>query len=329
MEQTHTLGTINRQYKDRLFTKIFGAPENKNNLLSLYNALNDTSYTNKDELELYTLEDVVYMGMRNDVSCIIDSYMPLYEHQSTLNPNMPLRGLLYFGKSLSKYVSDKKLPIYSSKLQKIPTPQFYIFYNGLIDTEDRIIMKLSEAFTHPMAGHDYEWSAVMLNINHGRNQKLMKKCQVLEAYARLVNNVRKYSESGTLDQALDQAVTECINENGPLSSYLKTHRAEVIDVCLTEYNEEEVMQMFRKEIREEALMEGEAIGLSKGLDQGLSQGLAQGLAQGISQGLARLQRVNQLNALLVHAKRYEELMRAAEDPDYQQSLLAEFGLLES
>ena len=64
--------TINRNYKDRLFRKLFGDPANKLSLLSLYNALMHTDHTNVDDLEINTIEDVIYMNMKNDVSCIID-----------------------------------------------------------------------------------------------------------------------------------------------------------------------------------------------------------------------------------------------------------------
>ena len=85
---------VNRNYKDRLFKAVFGSADRKEYALSLYNAINDTSYSDSSELTLYMIEDSVYMGMRNDVSFIFDNAINLYEQQSTYNPNMPLRGLL-------------------------------------------------------------------------------------------------------------------------------------------------------------------------------------------------------------------------------------------
>lgn len=84
---------VNREYKDRLFKLVF---REKKDLLELYNAINDTEYDNLDDIEINTLEDVVYMGMKNDISFLVTDVLNLYEHQSTFSPNLPLRGLLYF-----------------------------------------------------------------------------------------------------------------------------------------------------------------------------------------------------------------------------------------
>ena len=93
---------VNNNHKDRLFIKLFGSPENKDSMLSLYNALNDTEYSDVDALELYTIEDVIFLGMKNDIGYILDGYLSLWEHQSTKNPNMPLRGFLYHAKMYEK-----------------------------------------------------------------------------------------------------------------------------------------------------------------------------------------------------------------------------------
>lgn len=141
--------TVNYQYKDRVFRDLFGAEERKENLLSLYNALNGTEYQNLDDLEITTIEDAIYMGMKNDVSCIIDNCLSLFEHQSTYNPNMPLRGLLYFGKLYDKFINVNGKNIYSRRLIKIPTPQYYIFYNEEKELPDRTVLRLSDAFETP------------------------------------------------------------------------------------------------------------------------------------------------------------------------------------
>ena len=103
---------INTKYKDRLFSFIFGRPERKEWTLSLYNAVNDTHYTDPDSIEFTTMEDAVYMGMKNDVSFILCQVMNVYEQQSTYNPNMPVRQLMYAAKLYDKYIQQKKLNIY-------------------------------------------------------------------------------------------------------------------------------------------------------------------------------------------------------------------------
>ena len=247
---------VNRKHKDRLFRKIFGYEKYRGNLLSLYNALNDTNYTNPDDMELTTIDNVIYMGMKNDVSCIIDSRMHLYEQQSSFNPNMPLRGLLYFGKLYNKYIKKNRLNIYGSHLIKIPTPQYYVFYNGIQNYPDRKVLKLSDAFQKKQTVGDFEWTAIMLNINYGKNNKLMEQCQILREYAILIDTIRRYQKMyDDTEEAVTRAVDECI-EKSILVDFLLEHKSEVIDMCLTEYNEEETMKMFKEEAREEGREEG-------------------------------------------------------------------------
>ena len=133
--------TANRNYKDTVFRKLFS---DKENLLSLYNAINGTAYEDSEKLEIVTLENAIYMGMKNDLAFIIDTGLFLYEHQSTYNPNLPLRDLFYISSEYQELVNDKSL--YSSTLQKIPAPSFIVFYNGTQKKEDRWENYLSEAY---------------------------------------------------------------------------------------------------------------------------------------------------------------------------------------
>ena len=258
---------INREHKDRLFRLIFGTEENKRNLLCLYNALNDSKYEDLDGFEFTTLEDVIYMGMKNDVSILIQSKMVLYEHQSTYNPNMPLRGFLYIAKLYEKYIEEKGLNIYGRKLIKLPTPQYIVFYNGLEDHPEEEILRLSDAFMSEKKIEGYEWSVRILNVNYGENKDLMEKCKPLQDYAILVGKIReKIAEGFSIQEGIDKAVLECIRED-ILAEFLKKHRAEVLNVCLTEYNEERVLQSIREEEFEFALKQGIEQGVEKGIEQ--------------------------------------------------------------
>ena len=183
---------INRKYKDRIFCMLFGYPKYKKNLLELFNALNGTNYEDENELEINTIEDTIYMGMKNDVSCIIQSNMAMYEQQSTWNPNMPLRGILYSARLFSKYIKTNELNIYNEKLIKIPTPQYYVFYNGKKKIGDKVILKLSDAFSAPQNEGQFEWTATVLNINEGHNEELLSKCKILREYAIIVKNSTDY-----------------------------------------------------------------------------------------------------------------------------------------
>ena len=234
----------NREYKDRLFKFIF---KDKEKLLSLYNALNSSHYTNPDDIEITTLEDVIYCKMKNDISFIIDDRLSLFEHQSTYNPNMPLRGFLYFAKHFEKYIAGNEVDIYGSTLIELPTPKFVVFYNGIGMKEDRIILKLSDAFVTAKEKACMELEAVVLNINYGKNKKLMESCRSLMEYSYFVQKVKDYSKIHERDEAIELAVDECIKEN-ILKEILIKNRTEVVDMLLTEYDEEKRIRIMTKQI---------------------------------------------------------------------------------
>jgi hypothetical protein len=239
---------INREHKDRLFKFIF---QEKENLLQLYNALNNTTYTESEGLEIVTLEDVIYMRMKNDISFILDYQLNLFEHQSTDNPNMPLRGLLYFARQYEKYVNINEYNLYGSKVLSIPTPQYVVFYNGNSWSGERKILKLSDSFANNNIKGCIELEVLQLNINYGHNKEIMEKCRVLGEYAAFIGKVKRYQKNMTIEEAVDRAVNECIEE-GILKEILTGHRAEVKNMILTEYDEEKTMRLFQKEYEEEA-----------------------------------------------------------------------------
>ena len=261
--------SVNTKYKDRLFRAYFGAEENRDKLLSLYNALNDSDYKDPSELEINTLDDVIYMNMKNDVSFIVGGYMTLYEHQSTINPNMPFRGLCYFAKMYEKYRVQNHINMFTSKQQMIPTPQYYVFYNGKADAPDKTILRLSKAFLQPVREGEFEWTAVMLNVNNDHNRELMERCRPLYEYSMLVAKVREALDKGhDLADAIDTAVNWCISHDC-MVEYLRKHREEVADMWLTEYDEEETMQAFKEEYLAEGRAEGRAEGQAEERDRGI------------------------------------------------------------
>ena len=231
---------INVNHKDTLFQLVFGKEENKRNLLELYNAITGSDYDNLDDLTINTLEKAIYMNMKNAVSCIIDARMALFEHQSTYNPNMPLRGFFYFASLYHSYVDSlTDIDIYSSRLIKIPTPQYVVLYNGTDkNIEDKITLRLSDSFKHEDKTKGFEWTATMININIGHSQQLMEKCRALKGYSMFVHKVRIHTkELGNFEEGFEKAVDECIKE-GYLAEILKKSRAEVHKVCLYEFDQE-------------------------------------------------------------------------------------------
>lgn len=229
---------MNRQYKDRLFKVIFGSPEHKEYALSLYNAVNNSHYTDAELLDFYTIENVVYMGMKNDLSFIFDATLNLYEQQSSFNPNMPLRGLMYLSKQYEKYVEDHHLNVYRGTLCKIPAPRYIVFYNGNDIQPDKRELKLSDAFITPIHDAALEVTAIMLNINYGQNKKIMKTCAPLNDYSKFVSYVKMNQRKGlAVQDAVNIAVEKAIEEN-LLDGFFAEHKAEVIGMILTEYDEE-------------------------------------------------------------------------------------------
>ena len=248
----------NKNHKSTVFSKLFG--EDKENALSLYNAMNNSNYTNADDLIFTTLDDVVYMKMKNDVSFLFDKTLSLYEHQSTYNPNMPLRGFLYFADLYRQLIKDNER-IYSKSIVKIPAPKYVVFYNGdKKDMPEEVKeLYLSDAFDREVEPGKFEWTATMVNINAGMNSELLSKCKVLGGYATFVDKVRTYSRSMSLTDAVDQAVDECV-EDGVLEEFFSKHRREVRNMVLTEFDEEKFLKMMRAEERAEGRAEGLAEG---------------------------------------------------------------------
>ena len=238
---------VNRIYKDRLYKMIFN---DKSELLKLYNAINGTYYDDPAMLTITTLDNAIYMTMENDLSFIIDMRLALYEQQSTVNPNLPLRFLMYIADIYSAYVKD--MNIYSSKKLQIPLPSFVIFYNGVQSQPDRAEFLLSELF-HPTSNEPaLELKAVMLNINKGHNQELMNACHTLRDYSEYVARIRTYSGKMPLADAVEKTITECIQEN-ILQDFLLKNRAEAKAMSIYEYDEEKTMRMFRKETLEDGI----------------------------------------------------------------------------
>lgn len=232
---------VNRIYKDRLYKMIFN---DKSELLKLYNAINGTHYDDPAMLTITTLDNAIYMTMENDLSFIIDMRLALYEQQSTVNPNLPLRFLMYITDIYSAYTKD--MNIYGSKKVQIPLPSFVIFYNGVKSQPDRTEFLLSELF-HPTTDQPaLELKAVMLNINKGHNQELINACHTLRDYSEYVARIRTYSAEMPLTDAVEKAITECIHEN-ILRDFLLKNRAEAKAMSIYEYDEEKTLRMFREE----------------------------------------------------------------------------------
>ena len=241
---------INRNFKDTLFRKIF---DNKKDLLSLYNALNDTEHTDEDLIEINTIEDAIYIGYKNDISFVIDSELNLYEHQSSVNKNMPIRGLIYLTELYKGYIERNGEP-------------------------ERRVMPLSDSYMTNDSNKDQEpcleLKALLININYGCNKEIMNKCQKLMEYSQLIALIRKYydelvekyaklgihkSKKEIFAEAVSLAIEEAIRNN-ILKEILRNNKAEVTNMLLTEFDEKDYIEGVKEESerrgREEGRMEG-------------------------------------------------------------------------
>ncbi len=276
---------VNRKYKDVLFRFIF---RDKKDLLSLYNAINGTDYKNPEELEINTLENVIYMKMKNDLSFLVGASMNLYEHQSTWNPNMPLRGLFYFAELYERYINGQGYRLTGSTRIPLPFPNYIVFYNGLEWEAERTELALSEAFEEQREGlrPALECRATILNINSGHNRELMEKCRRLHEYAEFIQRIRDNLQKGmALEKAVEKSIEYCL-AHGILADILRKCQMEVQNMLLEEYDEKAEREYLRKESLEEGIKQGIEQGIKQGIEQGIEQGIRQGVIQGRQQGIA-------------------------------------------
>ncbi|MCR4762152.1 MAG: cell envelope integrity protein TolA [Lachnospiraceae bacterium] len=245
----HKAFKTNRNYKDSVFRMLFGSDQKA--LLSLYNAVNGTSYNDPSQLEINTLEDAICAGMHNDVSFVFHDVVNLYEHQSTLNPNMPLRDLFYVSDLLKIMIHNAgEEKIYGKTGITIPTPRFVIFYNGTEHHGDLTEIRLSDLFGNKEEHPQLELTVHLININEGEENQVLKNCRLMREYSVFVGTVRRYMQLyHDRDQAIGAAIDECIN-NGILERFLKKERAKVVSV-LYDYDEKKVREWQMKELEEE------------------------------------------------------------------------------
>lgn len=279
---------VQKKHKDRLFRLVF---EDKRDLLILYNAIRGTDYQDTDVLEVTTMDDIFYMGVKNDLSFLIDSVMNLYEHQSTDNPNMPLRGLEYFAKLYKSYVKKIGANLYGSRRIALPYPQYLIFYNGTKEQPDRSVLRLSDSYMLPKEqGGGFqepgvECTAMMLNINAGKNAALMEKSRRLSDYAEFVACVRRLSGGGRVtEEIMELAIEESI-ANGILEDILTKHRGEVREM-FSDFDAEEYVKNERRYAFED--------GVSEGIRQGVEQGIEQNRRDLIEKKLAKGKTVQEI-----------------------------------
>ena len=292
-----------RDYKSRIFTMLFS---NKERLLRLYNAMSRKNYTNPELLTINTLENAIYMSMQNDLSFLIDMRLSLYEHQSTYNPNIPLRFLLYLSDLYSKLTRGMNL--YGSKKLMIPPPRFVVFYNGRDKRPDYEEFRLSDLYTIQDEDVSLELIVEVFNINKGHNKELVETCKDLQDYVEYTHRVRTYAETIPIEEAVEKAINEYIQED-ILKDFLEANRAEAIKVSIYEYNEQEHIRMER----EDAFEDGRKLGLDEGHKRGLGEGREE----------ERTQMFALMNKMTADGLGHQ-LSRLASDPDFYQEMVKKY-----
>ena len=268
---------VNRTYKSTVFTMLYA---DRGNLLDLYNAMTGKHYDDPELLEINTLENAIYMTIKNDVSFLIDGRLSLYEHQSTKNPNLPLRFLLYISHLYSRMTKDKNL--YGTARVQIPAPEFVVFYNGREWMPEQDVLKLSDMFTVNDRPLKLELEATVLNISGKNNRKLKEACRTLREYAVYTDKIRQYTEEMSLEEAVDRAIRECISED-VLREFLENHRMEARAMSIFEYDQEKHMRQEREAAWKAGMEEGRRSGIEEGRRSGLEEGKRFGLAAGEEQ----------------------------------------------
>ncbi|UTC67315.1 MULTISPECIES: Rpn family recombination-promoting nuclease/putative transposase [unclassified Treponema] len=255
-----------RSYKDSVFVDLFSEDEKaKENFLSLYNALHGTNLQLSCPVENIRLDNVMYMNIINDVSCLVDNkIIVLAEHQSTINENMPLRFLQYIARLYEKLQAPTDR--YLRKLSKIPTPEFYVFYNGVEDYPESTILKLSNAFITKPESVPLELSVKVYNINKNKGADVLSRCKTLKDYSLFVEEVRKQTQLDS-ENGFTNAVKICI-EKGILKDYLMRKSREVINMLIAEYDYDTDIAVQRQEAGRIAFAEG----IEQGIEQGFSDG---------------------------------------------------------
>jgi len=252
-----------RTYKDSLFRVIYSGKDERSRrwLLSLYNALSGKNYTNTGNLRITTIETVIYLTMKNDLSFLLDSQMNLFEHQSTVNLNMPLRGLMYFGQLYQNEVNRQKKDIFGSTLIKIHSPRFIVFYNGEKELPDTY--RLTDAFEIPDKSGEFEWTATVININKGHSETFQKNCESLYHYIEFVERVKTNQKNGMeASTAINEAVDYAIQHDF-LEGFFKEQKMYILTSLLTEFDQE----LHDRCTREAGYEEGVADGMAEGAQQ--------------------------------------------------------------
>ena len=281
----------NTKYKDSVFSLLFSDPDV---LRELYCALEGVAVPSNVPITINTLRDVLFLNRINDISFEIgDKLVILIEHQSTINENIALRLLMYIARVYEKIIGDRN--IYASKRIRIPRPEFFVLYNGVALFPDEQIIKLSDSFEKPgsLGIPEKERPALelevrVININHGKNERLIQQCKTLAQYSAFIAKMREMEKAiGDKTEALKQAIQYC-RAHDILKEFLEKNGTEVINMLYAEWNQEDALAVRYEEGREEGIEQGIEQGIGQGIEKTARNALAQGFSFEVIQSLTGL-----------------------------------------
>lgn len=307
----------NRECKNSVFVDLFYEDESATeNDIALYNALHDEALPPGTMVEKIRVGNELYMNFKNDVSFGIGGKLLVFaEHQSTVNENMPLRGLLYIGRVYEQLVPVEER--YRRKKVPIPKPEIYVFYNGRGKYEKEKILYLSDAYMIKDDEPMLELKVKVININPEQNHEVLEKCPVLRDYSIFIDTIRKYQEQ-KVDGAYEKAINECIRK-GILADYLRIHGSEVVNMLMSEYNYEQDIAVQR----EEAFEEGQKVGMERGEKIGMERGEKIGMGRGEKIGQRRFAA---LVTKLTEDGRSEDILKIAKDSDLCEEFYQKYNI---
>jgi len=268
----------NRNFKSSVFSLMM---QDKVKALNVYNVLGDSHFDNPEDVEIITTDGGISLSVRNDASFIIGTDMNFYEHQSTYNPNMPMRSLIYCTDAIDRRIKEKNENLYGHKQIKIPTPRFVVFYNGREKRPAVEKMYLSSAYMGEKKNPDLELSCTVYNLNAPENKELLEKSEVLYGYTFFINRVNANKENGMeLEQAIDEAINTCTREN-ILQDFFRTYKNEVRRIMALDFTFERQIELTKMEYYQDGFAagkaEGEARGEAKGMERGEKNGQLQNM----------------------------------------------------
>ncbi len=256
MEESKAKQTSNREVKSSAFTTYFSDPKNA---AQLYSALNGTSVEPED-IHFTTLEGVLFVARKNDMAFTVkNKVLVISEHQSTLNQNMPLRSIIYYGRTMERLIDPKGL--YREKRIPIPTPEFYVFYNGDTPFPAEAILKLSDAYLEKTDTPMLELIVKVININLPVNHELLKQCRPLYEYSWFIQKIKEHMLSGYgRDEAIIKTIGDCERE-GIMVDFVREHGTEAVNMLFTQFNLEDAMEVRYEEGFEDGAEKGDMLRL--------------------------------------------------------------------